>query len=173
MTKTPTSRLVAIAVMAVLAARCGTADEPVEVAPVTSPSPEPQPTVTVTEAAAPAPAPVEKQDRCGDATDELVGALDTLLDRIDADPDIMLDRETDAMFEEFGALLGRQCSIAEGGPALSTVFAFLADEANRRSSAGRAFIDGLLGSLCDAAETSLADRGYELTSQGKLACLRS
>lgn len=167
-------RLLAALLLVLTVAACGSGSPDVVAAP--SPSPSPSPTAAASPSPSPEPAAtvaMAARDACGESTDELIAALDTLLDRIDADPAIMLDGETDAMFEEFGALIGQDCSVREGGPALSEVFAFLADEMNRRSSAGSAFIEGLLGSLCEAAETSLADRGYELTSQGKLACLRS
>jgi hypothetical protein len=108
-------------------------------------------------------------ESCADATDALIGALSSILDRIDADPDAVLEAadEIEGLFGELGALLGTECDTDSAGVAISEVITFLAEEATVRGEIGRAFIDGILPTFCD---TDL-EFTVEFTIAARVVCL--
>jgi hypothetical protein len=104
---------------------------------------------------------------CADATHALIGALAAILDRIDADPDAVIEAadEIEGLFGELGTLLGTECDTDSAGVAISEVITFLAEEATVRSAVGRVYVEALLPGFCgfDFLEYTIAARTVCLT----------
>lgn len=75
---------------------------------------------------------------CDAAVDESIGALGTLLDRFEADPEASpnFTEEARTIFYDLGFQAGQECGSDGAGPAVSAVVIFLAQEAIERPGAG-------------------------------------
>jgi hypothetical protein len=178
-----------VAVAAMLLAACAGTDadipssqpaepEPYSAAtdPETEPEvePESEPTPKTESELAPEPQRVDKAaERCAAATDEAVAFIDTVMDRIEADPDGVYDSGgvdlIADMFGEIGHLMTTECNHKHLGEGLSVVLASIAKQEASRGPAASAFAGGL-GGICEFALTDLAERGVELSTQGRAAC---
>jgi hypothetical protein len=99
--------------------------------------------------------------------------IDTVLDRVDADPvGAMDDAATTEIFTGLGTSLAQACGLERAGEGWSSVVAYLADELTVRPNLTQAAIEGLLTGMCyPEALASLAEMGVVLTPQGQAACL--
>lgn len=108
-----------------------------------------------------------EQDGCLGAVEANTEAFDLIVDRIEADPEAVLDSgdEINELGFDLGELLGAECGLSRIGEALSQLLVHFANEATTREPMAKAFINGLLENVCPWATDN-----YELTVQGKAAC---
>jgi hypothetical protein len=101
----------------------------------------------------------------------MVGALDVLFNRFDADPAGMEEAmenssEFGDLMRELGRVAGAECGLTESGAAISEILVYLADEAATRPSQTTEAVLGVMMGIC----RSLSSLPVELTYEGQAAC---
>jgi hypothetical protein len=108
-------------------------------------------------------------DACAAGIEEINQTVGIVLDRIDADPQIFLSKESsdalDEVFTEIGGTLATACTTNDlVGEAISGLITYLAHETTTRPALTTTFIEGMLEGLCnDFTE-------YPFTLQATAAC---
>ena len=109
--------------------------------------------------------PLEAQ--CDSAVQEANAILDTFLDRMDSDPEGVIEASesgaVEELFTEVGSLLASECAELSG-QGLSGFIVHLAEEGPTRPLLTQEVIEAALEGLC------MADTGFELNLQARAAC---